>query len=81
MSATHSSKLVPEVPGYVELQRQIHHALLAQHPEWVLPSGDSPVCDSYEARLAELLSQLQPGPAREAARANAVTSRAELQYA
>jgi hypothetical protein len=47
-----------EVPGYTRLQRQIHHALRAQHPEWVQPNGDSPICDSYESRFAELLRTL-----------------------
>jgi hypothetical protein len=44
-----------EVPGYTQLQQQIHDALRAQHPEWVQPNGDSPTCDAYEWRLAELL--------------------------
>jgi hypothetical protein len=38
-----------------ELQQQIHDDLRSQHPEWVEPSGESPMCDSYEARLIELL--------------------------
>jgi len=46
-----------EVPGYAKLQREIHDALRAQHPEWVQPGGDCPTCDSYESRLAELLTQ------------------------
>jgi len=37
------------------LLRQIHDDLRAQHPEWVQPTGDCPMCDSYEARLTELL--------------------------
>jgi hypothetical protein len=37
------------------LQRQIHDDLRAQHPEWIQSNGDCPTCDSYEARLAELL--------------------------
>jgi len=37
------------------LQRQIHNDLRAQHPEWVEPNGESPMCDFYEARLAQLL--------------------------
>jgi len=41
---------------YAQLQRDIHHALRAQHPEWIQPNGDCPTCDSYERRLAELLS-------------------------
>ena len=55
MNAAHSSVLVAEVPGYAELQREIHAALRAQHPEWVDEDGNSPTCDSYEARFAELL--------------------------
>jgi hypothetical protein len=38
-----------------ELRQQIHHDLRIQHPEWVQPNGSSPMCDSYEARLMELL--------------------------
>ena len=45
-----------EIRTYGELQRQIHYALREQHPEWVEPDGDSPVCQSYERRFAELLA-------------------------
>jgi len=38
-----------------DLRQQIHDDLRRQHPEWVLPNGESPVCDSYEARLIEEL--------------------------
>jgi hypothetical protein len=48
-----------EIHSYTELQRQIHEDLRVQHPEWVEPSGDSPTCDSYESRLAELLGLTQ----------------------
>jgi hypothetical protein len=44
-----------EVPGYTQLQQQIHDGLRAQHPEWVQPNGDSPICNCYESRFAELL--------------------------
>ena len=44
-----------EVPGYAQLQRQVRDALWAQHPEWVQLNGDSPKCDAYEWRFAELL--------------------------
>jgi hypothetical protein len=44
---------------YAELQRQIHHDLRIQHPEWVKPSGDSPMCDLYERRLAKLIAFFQ----------------------
>jgi hypothetical protein len=40
---------------YAELRTEIHDALRIQHPEWVQPSGECPMCDSYEARLLELL--------------------------
>jgi hypothetical protein len=39
-----------------ELQQQIHEDLRAQHPEWIGPDGESPMCDFYEARLNQLLS-------------------------
>jgi hypothetical protein len=45
-----------EIRTYAQLQRQIHYALREQHPEWVEPDGDSPTCDSYERRFAELLA-------------------------
>ena len=38
------------------LQFQIHNDLRVQHPEWLEPNGDCPICDFYEARLAELLA-------------------------
>jgi len=41
-----------------ELRQQIHRDLRIQHPEWVQPSGESPICDSYEVRLLELLGTL-----------------------
>jgi hypothetical protein len=55
MNTTHSSILVAEVPGYAELQREMHDALRAQHPEWIEADGKSPTCDYYESRFAELL--------------------------
>jgi len=44
-----------QVHTYTELRQQIHDDLRIQHPEWVQPNGDSPMCDAYEARLMELL--------------------------
>jgi hypothetical protein len=55
MNATHPSTLVAEVPGYAELQREMHDVLCAQHPHWIAEDGNSPTCDSYEGRFAELL--------------------------
>jgi hypothetical protein len=47
-----------EISGYSQLQREIHHALRAQHPEWVQSDGESPTCDCYESRFAQLLRTL-----------------------
>ena len=47
--------MVHEIRTYTELRQQIHDDLRIQHPEWVQPNGESPTCDSYEARLMELL--------------------------
>jgi hypothetical protein len=46
------------VSTYTELRQQIHDDLRIQHPEWVEPNGESPTCDSYEARFIELLDSL-----------------------
>jgi len=43
------------VRTHTELREQIHNDLRLQHPEWIEPSGESPMCDFYEARLLELL--------------------------
>ena len=37
------------------LQHQIHDDLRTQHPEWIEPNGECPICDFYEERLAQLL--------------------------
>jgi hypothetical protein len=56
-----------EIRSYVQLQRQIHDALREQHPEWIEPNGDSPTCDSYESRFAELLNLFQLNERKSAA--------------
>jgi hypothetical protein len=40
------------------LVQQIHDDLRSQHPEWIQPNGECPMCDSYEARLVELVIQM-----------------------
>jgi hypothetical protein len=45
-----------EIQTYAELQEQMHDALREQHPEWIEPNGDSPMCHAYESRFAELLA-------------------------
>ena len=44
---------------YADLRKQIHDDLRIQHPEWVQPNGESPMCDSYEARLMKTLNVLK----------------------
>ena len=44
---------------YSELVQRIHNDLRIQHPEWVEPNGESPICDCYEARLVEQLEALR----------------------
>jgi len=41
-------------------------ALREQHPEWVDPDGDSPICQCYERRFAELLALLAESGTRSA---------------
>jgi hypothetical protein len=45
-----------KIRSYAELRELIRLSLRAQHPEWVEPNGDSPICDSYEAKFVELLA-------------------------
>jgi hypothetical protein len=45
-----------DIHTYTDLRRQIHEDLRVQHPEWVQTNGESPICDSYEVRLMELLA-------------------------
>ena len=47
-----------QIHTYTELRQQIHDDLRIQHPEWVEPNGESPMCDSYESRLTYLLDTL-----------------------
>ena len=47
-----------QIQTYAELRQQILDDLRVQHPEWIQPDGKSPTCDSYEARLMELLDPL-----------------------
>ncbi len=47
-----------QIHTYTELRQQIHDDLRVQHPEWVQPNGESPMCDSYDARLTEVLDTL-----------------------
>jgi hypothetical protein len=50
-----------KVDTYADLLQQIRNDLRLQHPEWIQPNGQCPMCDSYEARLIELLDASIPG--------------------
>ena len=50
-----------KVRTFAELLQQIRNDLRIQHPDWVQPNGKSPMCDSYEARLMELLAASMGG--------------------
>jgi hypothetical protein len=50
--------MLHQLHTYTDLRKQIHDDLRIQHPEWVKPNGESPMCDSYEARLMKTLDVL-----------------------
>ena len=52
--------MVHKVDTYANLVQQIRNDLRLQHPDWIQPDGESPICDSYEARLMELLEHSAP---------------------
>ena len=59
-SFTESMAMSHKVHTYADLLQQIRNDLRIQHPEWIQQNGESPVCDSYEARLMELLFASMP---------------------
>jgi hypothetical protein len=59
MKMNTSASISGEIRSYVQLQQQIHDALREQHPEWIEENGESPICESYESRFAELLNLFQ----------------------
>jgi len=61
-------------------RRRSGDALLAQHPDWILPNGDCPTCDSYDARFAELLIQTLPTRPRRPKQCNTHQSQYKFQY-
>jgi len=50
--------MVHQIHTYADLRKQLHDDLRIQHAEWVQPNGESPLCDSYEARLMKTLQSL-----------------------
>jgi hypothetical protein len=59
-SSTRPYGIPHQAHTYSELRQQIHDDLRIQHPEWVKPNGECPMCDAYEARLIELFDHLRP---------------------
>lgn len=57
--------MAQEIRNYANLLQQIRNDLRIQHPEWIQQDGKSPMCDSYEARLLELLDASRPIEANE----------------
>jgi hypothetical protein len=55
MSAASLPSVAVEAPAFVMLQREMHNALLRQHPEWIETDGNCPKCDEYDRRFAKLL--------------------------
>lgn len=50
-----------QIRTYADLQEQLHRDLMMQHPEWIDANGDCPTCDSYDRRLAELITVFESG--------------------
>ena len=63
MNTENRSIAVPsQTHTYSELLERIHNDLRIQHPDWIEPNGESPICDDYEARLMDQLKALaRPG--------------------
>ena len=55
VSLTKPTAVPHQIHTCAELRQQIHDDLRIQHPEWVQLNGESPIWDSYEVRLMELL--------------------------
>jgi hypothetical protein len=57
--------MAQQIRTYTDLLQKIHDDLRIQHPEWIQQNGESPMCDSYEARLMELLFASMPEESNE----------------
>ena len=45
-----------EILTYQALRRHLKEAVRDQDPEWIESDGESPICNSYDSRLTELLN-------------------------
>jgi len=50
-----------QIRTYADLQEQLHRDLIAQNPGWIDANGDCPMCDSYDRRLAALITVFKSG--------------------
>ncbi len=66
------------IRSYAELLEFVRVSLRTQHPEWIAPNGDSPICDSYQARLEELIGLTDPRQRETFARSHPVNRRLGL---
>jgi hypothetical protein len=57
--------MAQKIRTYTDLLQKIHNDLRIQHPEWIQQNGESPMCDSYEARLMKLLDASMPSESNE----------------
>jgi hypothetical protein len=53
--------IADKLDSYTDLLQQIRHDLRLQHPDWIQPNGQCPMCDSYEERLLKLLDASTSG--------------------
>ncbi|PYJ95867.1 MAG: hypothetical protein DME68_09580 [Verrucomicrobia bacterium] len=60
-SFTKPTAVPHQIHTYTELRQQIHDDLRIQHPEWVQPNGESPMCDSYERSIVDPHRLLEQG--------------------
>ena len=67
MSMEFSQTNTQRIHSYTELQKQMHHDLLAQHPEWIESDGNCPKCDEYDRRMAKLIAMFESANERVAA--------------
>jgi hypothetical protein len=77
-SFTKPMAMAQQAHTYTELQQQIRDELWFQHPEWIQPNGESPMCDFYEARLVQLLADLPDVGATRARTASAIRNLFEI---
>jgi hypothetical protein len=49
-----------DIQTLADLRRKIHDALREQNRQWIDPNGESSICESYDARFADLLARLCP---------------------